>query len=127
MARVTASYLVACPEREIEARAAAIASEQSVECPLEAIGEQRIFDEIVARVEAIVPAGPGRFRVDVGIAVQTIGRNPVQFANMVFGNASLWDDVRFAGLEIPPELLTLFPRGESQDFYLTGRGIMNPG
>ena len=107
--RLRASYIVTCAESEIAARAEAIASEQSVECPLEAIGEQRILDEIVARVTAIAPAGPGRFRVDVAIAAQTIGANPVQFGNMVFGNASLWDDVQFAGLEVPDEVLALFP------------------
>jgi S-methyl-5-thioribulose 1-phosphate isomerase len=106
---LTASYLVTCAERDIAARAEAIASEQSVECPLEAISEQRILDEIVARVTAIEPAGPGRFRVDVAIAAQTIGANPVQFINMVFGNASLWDDVQFAALDVPAGVLGLFP------------------
>jgi ribulose-bisphosphate carboxylase large chain len=104
-----ASYLVTCAERDVGARAAAIASEQSVECPLEAITEQRILDEIVARVTAIEPAGAGRFRVDVAIAAQTIGANPVQFVNMVFGNASLWDDVAFVGLDIPGDVRALFP------------------
>ena len=95
--RLTATYIVSCAERDIAARADAIASEQSVECPLEAIGEQRILDEIVARVTVDRTGRPGRFRVDVAIAAQTIGTNPVQFNNMVFGNASLWDDVQFAG------------------------------
>lgn len=106
---LTASYVVTCDEGDVAARAAAIASEQSVECPLEAIGEQRILDEIVARVVAIEPAGTGRFRVDVAIAAQTIGANPAQFVNMVFGNASLWDDVTFAGLDVPESVLALFP------------------
>jgi ribulose-bisphosphate carboxylase large chain len=109
MAWLTATYFVTCPERDVEARAAAIASEQSVECPLEAIAEQRILDEIVARVTSIEPAGPGCFRVDVAVAAQTIGANPVQFVNMVFGNASLWDDVQFAGLDVPAGALALFP------------------
>lgn len=107
--RLTATYIVTCAERDVAARAEAIASEQSVECPLEAIGEQRILDEVVARVTAIAPAGAGRFRVDVAIAAQTIGTNPVQFNNMVFGNASLWDDVQFAGLEVPEQVLAMFP------------------
>ncbi len=107
--RLTASYIIACPEREVAARAAALASEQSVECPLEAIGDPRILEEIVARVTAIEPSGKGRFRVDVAIAAQTIGANPAQCLNMVFGNASLWDDVTFAGLEMPAEVLALFP------------------
>jgi ribulose-bisphosphate carboxylase large chain len=106
---LTASYIVACAEKDVAARAEAIASEQSVECPLEAITERRILDEIVARVTAIAPAGPGRFRVDVAIAAQTIGTNPVQFNNMVFGNASLWDDVQFAGLDVPDDVLAMFP------------------
>jgi ribulose-bisphosphate carboxylase large chain len=109
MGWLTASYLLTCAERDVAARAAAIASEQSVECPLEAIAEQRILDEIVAHVTAIEPAGSGRFRVDVAIAAQTIGANPVQFVNMVFGNASLWDDVAFVGLDLPDDVLALFP------------------
>jgi ribulose-bisphosphate carboxylase large chain len=106
---LTASYFVTCAEADIAARAEAIASEQSVECPLEAITEQRILDEIVARVTSIAPAGPGRFRVEVAIAAQTIGTNPVQFINMVFGNASLWDDVQFADLDVPADVLAMFP------------------
>lgn len=109
MGWLTASYIVTCAPREIEARAAAIASEQSVECPLDAIGEERILDEIVARVVGIERSGKGRFRVNVEIATQTIGRNPAQFVNMVFGNASLWDDVMFAGVELPDSVLALFP------------------
>jgi ribulose-bisphosphate carboxylase large chain len=106
---LTATYLVTCAERDVADRAAAIASEQSVECPLEAITEGRILDEIVARVSSIEAAGPGQFRVKVAIAAQTIGANPVQFINMVFGNASLWDDVTFVDLAVPDDVLSLFP------------------
>jgi ribulose-bisphosphate carboxylase large chain len=45
----------------------------------------------------------------VRVAAQTIGENPAQFVNMVFGNASLWDDVQFAGLDVPPDVLERFP------------------
>jgi ribulose-bisphosphate carboxylase large chain len=108
MSWLTATYLVDSEPERIEARAAAIASEQSVECPLEAIGEQRILDEIVARVAGIEPAGTGRYRVDVRVATQTIGANPAQFINMVFGNASLWDNVQLAGLDLPASVLDIF-------------------
>jgi ribulose-bisphosphate carboxylase large chain len=109
MGWLTASYIISCAPRDVEARAAAIASEQSVECPLEAIGDERILDEIVARVAGIERSGKGRFRVDIEIATQTIGANPAQFINMIFGNASLWDDVMFAGVELPDSILELFP------------------
>ena len=108
MSWLTATYLVDSEPGRIEARAAAIASEQSVECPLEAIGDARILDEIVARVGAIEPAGPGRYRVEVQIATQTIGTNPAQFINMVFGNASLWENVQLADLVLPDNVLDLF-------------------
>ena len=109
MSWLVATYLVESEPRQIEARAAAIASEQSVECPLEAIDDPRILDEIVARVAAIEPAGPGRYRVDVQIAAQTIGDNPAQFVNMVFGNASLWADVALVDLSLPDDVLGRFP------------------
>jgi len=108
MSWLTATYLVESEPERIEARAAAIASEQSVECPLEAIGDARILDEIVARVAAIEPDGENRYRVDVQIATQTIGTNPAQFINMVFGNASLWDNVQLADLALPPTVLERF-------------------
>ena len=131
MSRLIATYLVTCAERDVAARAAAIASEQSVECPLEAITEQRILDEIVARVASIEPAGPGKFRVEVAIAAQTIGANPVQFINMVFGNASLWDDVAFVDLAVPEDVLALFPgprhgvAGIRRLLGVTGRALTN--
>jgi ribulose-bisphosphate carboxylase large chain len=44
----------------------------------------------------------------VCIATQTIGANPAQFINMVFGNASLWDNVQLADLALPSNVLDLF-------------------
>ena len=65
MAWLTATYLIESDAGRIEERAEALAIEQSVECPLEAVRDPRIRDEIVARVAAIEPAGEGRYRVDV--------------------------------------------------------------
>jgi S-methyl-5-thioribulose 1-phosphate isomerase len=107
--RLTATYLIDSVPELIESRAEALAIEQSVECPLEAIREQRIRDEIVARVASIEPAGAGRFRVAVEIAVETTGFETAQLINMIFGNASLWEHVQLVGLELPPKLLAHFP------------------
>ncbi|MBC5798601.1 MAG: ribulose 1,5-bisphosphate carboxylase [Candidatus Eremiobacteraeota bacterium] len=104
-----ATYLVDAQPAEIEARAAAIALEQSVECPLEAIGDQRVLDEIVARVSGITLVGEQRYRVDVRIAAETTGGEPAQLMNMVFGNGSLWEHVQFVDLTLPQELLARFP------------------
>jgi ribulose-bisphosphate carboxylase large chain len=108
MAWLTTTYLIASDAARIQARAEAVAIEQSVECPLEAVRDPRILAEVVARVGAIEPAGDGWFRVDVRIAVQTTGCEPAQLMNMVFGNCSLWDDVQLVGLDLPPALLAQF-------------------
>ncbi len=106
---LTASYLVDSAAELIESRAAAIALEQSVECPLEAIGDRRVLDEIVARVAAITQVEERRHRVDVEIAAETTGGEPAQLMNMMFGNASLWDNVRFVDVRLPATLLARFP------------------
>jgi ribulose-bisphosphate carboxylase large chain len=108
MAWLTATYLIAADPEHIEARAEAVAIEQSVECPLEAVRDPRILDEVVARVAAIEPAGDGRYRVNVRIAVETTGYEPAQFMNMVFGNCSMWDDVQLVDLDLPVDLLARF-------------------
>ncbi|HEX3466319.1 MAG TPA: RuBisCO large subunit C-terminal-like domain-containing protein, partial [Candidatus Elarobacter sp.] len=109
MAWLTTTYLIESEPERIEARAEALAIEQSVECPLEAVRDPRIREEIVARVDSIEPAGANRYRVDVKIAVETVGGDVAQLINMIFGNCSLWENVQFVGLELPPALLARFP------------------
>jgi ribulose-bisphosphate carboxylase large chain len=109
MSWFTATYEIEAPADAIEARAQALAIEQSVECPLEAIGSRFVLDEIVARVAAIAPLGPNRYRVDISLSVATTGGEPAQFMNMIFGNASIWSDVRLTGLDLPQEITSHFP------------------
>jgi ribulose-bisphosphate carboxylase large chain len=109
MAWLTTTYLIDSEPERIEARAEALAIEQSVECPLEAVRDARIRDEIVARVAAIEPAGENRYRVDVKIAAETVGGDVAQLINMIFGNCSLWENVQFTGLELTAALLARFP------------------
>jgi ribulose-bisphosphate carboxylase large chain len=107
MAWITATYLIESEPGRIDERAEALAVEQSVECPMEAIHDARIREEIVARVASIEPAGDRCYRVDVRIAAQTVS-DTAQLINMVFGNCSLWDNVQLAGFALPPELLAGF-------------------
>jgi ribulose-bisphosphate carboxylase large chain len=108
MAWLTATYLIESEPERIEERAQALAIEQSVECPLEAVHDPRILEEIVARVESIEPDGPGRYRVRVRIATETVGGETAQLINMIFGNCSLWDNVQFVDVELPADLLARF-------------------
>ena len=73
--RLTAIYHVRSDARSIEARAQAIAVEQSVEMPLSAIEDQHILDEIVGKVEDISEIAPGLFAVRIGLAAATAGHD----------------------------------------------------
>ena len=100
MDRILATYRIAAGEPEIRARAQALAIEQSVEMPLEAIRDARIAREVVATVEAIRPKN-GAFEVAIGIAPATTGHETSQLVNMLFGNCSLQPDVELEDVAFP--------------------------
>ncbi|HUN39509.1 MAG TPA: RuBisCO large subunit C-terminal-like domain-containing protein [Acetobacteraceae bacterium] len=106
--RVVATYYVRGNAGSIEPRAAAIAVEQSVEMPLDAIDEPAILHDIVGEVQAIEPIAAGVFSVRIGLAVSTIGNDAGQMLNMLFGNTSLHQDVVLHDVAFPPELSKAF-------------------
>lgn len=103
--RLTATYHVRCDARAIEARAKAIAIEQSVEMPLSAIEDTHILDEIVGKVEDITEVAPGLYAVRIALAAATAGHDPGQLINMLFGNTSLQDDAILRDAEFPDALV----------------------
>lgn len=89
MSRVLATYRVHAPAAEIEQAAQALALEQSVELPLEAVRDAAIVEHVVGRVEGITEHAPGVFDVRIGLAETTMGGDVAQTLNMLFGNSSL--------------------------------------
>lgn len=108
MPRIRAHYHLAAAPEGIEARAGALALEQSIEMPLEAVDDAYVRDEVVARVEEIDELGPDRFRVVLSLSTATTGSEIGQLMNMLFGNCSLQDDVELADVELPEALLATF-------------------
>lgn len=108
MERIRATYRVAAPEAGIEARARALAIEQSVEMPLEAIDDAHVLDEVAARVESIAPRA-GAFEVVLGIAPSTTGHEASQLLNMLFGNCSLQPEVELVDVAFPAGYERSFP------------------
>ena len=106
--RLQAIYHIRSDARSIEARARAIAVEQSVEMPLSAIADEFVHAEIVGRVEGIAEQEPGLFEVRISLAAQTVGGDPGQLINMLFGNTSLHDDVTLHDVALPAELVKGF-------------------
>jgi len=108
VSRFHAIYHVRSDARSIEARAQAIAVEQSVEMPLSAIEDQSILDEIVGKVEAISDLGSGTFAVRIALARATAGNDAGQLINMLFGNTSLQEDAVLQDAEFPDAVVTAF-------------------
>ena len=106
--RLQVTYRIRCDTRSIDARASALAVEQSVEMPLTAISDEFVSTEIVGRVEAIREVEPGLFEVAISLAAATVGDDPGQLLNMLFGNSSLHEDVTLEDVELPQALTRRF-------------------
>lgn len=106
--KVIAVYRISCTADDIAARARAIAIEQSVEMPIAAIADQRVLAEFVGKVEDTTPVADGRFDARVALAVETTGLEAGQLMNILFGNASILDDVELVRVELPPSLTSQF-------------------
>ncbi len=107
-ARFLVTYHVRASAETIAARAQAIAVEQSVEMPLEAIEAPEVLRDIVGQVADIADLGAGIFAVRIALATATIGNDGAQLLNMLFGNTSLHDDVVLADVEVPSALAAVF-------------------
>lgn len=106
--RFLVTYHVRATAETIAARAKAIAVEQSVEMPLEAIGSADVLRDIVGEVAEIADCGAGRFAVRIALAVATISDDAAQLLNMLFGNTSLQDDTVLEDVEVPGTLTAAF-------------------
>ena len=108
MHRILATYRITASESESRVRAEALAAEQSVEMPVNAIFDDRVLAGVVARVESIQPHA-GFFDVTLGIAASTTGDEASQLANMLFGNCSLQPEVELIDVVFPDGYEKSFP------------------
>jgi len=104
-ARLKALYRIRSDAHAIEARARALAVEQSVEMPVAAIDDPFVRAEIVGQVETITEIEKGLFEVGIALGQETVGEDPAQLLNMLFGNSSLQDDVVLHDVELTPRLI----------------------
>lgn len=120
-------YRLQCSADAIDARARALAVEQSIEMPIEAVRDERVRTEVVGEVVTIEPSSQldDRFDVVLALAVETTGDEPGQMLNMVFGNCSLQPDVELIDLELPAPTLAKLP---GPRFGIAGwRAAIRPG
>ena len=117
MTRILAHYQISAAAADIEARAAALALEQSIEMPLSAVSSAYVRAQIVATVEGIEALSSHDHRVTLAIATATVGHDIGQLMNMLFGNCSLQNDVSLLDVELPATLVAHWP---GPRFGLTG-------
>ena len=105
---IQVTYHVRSDAPAIAERARAIAVEQSVEMPVDAIDDPTVIAEIVGRVLDVSDIGNGTFAVHIALSAATVGEDAGQLINMLFGNTSIHDDVVLADAELPPALVAGF-------------------
>jgi len=105
---IAATYRVRSAPGAIDARAEAIALEQSIEAPLAAVDDARVLREVVARVANVSPVAPDSFDVTIHLAVETTGFEAGQLLNMLFGNTSLHEDVTLVDASFPDSFTARF-------------------
>lgn len=106
--RLRATYRLHCASSAAPRRAEALALEQSIEMPVEAVTDERVLREVVARVAELAPQSDGSVLAHVDLSLESIGNDAGQLLNMLFGNSSLLDDVELVDLRIPLALAQRF-------------------
>jgi len=95
------------PEQSAQ-RAQLLAVEQSIEMPPEAVGDARVIDEVLARVERVESLADGTSLARLQLACETVCDDAGQLMNMLFGNCSLQPDVELVDIDVPPSLAQAF-------------------
>jgi S-methyl-5-thioribulose 1-phosphate isomerase len=98
------TYRVAAGRDAIEARAEALLLEQTVELPRSALHDPVARGRAVGRVASVTPAGDGH-RVVLEQPAATVGDDPGQLLNVLFGNSSLQPDIELEDVRLPPTLV----------------------
>lgn len=108
MKELLVDYRIECAAVEVEARARALAIEQSIEMPPGAVRSACVREQVAGEVLAIEPAEAGAYRVRIGLSVESSGIEAAQLLNMLFGNSSLQPSLRLEDFAMPDAALRDF-------------------
>ena len=106
--RIDVTYRLHVAAGQAAHRARLLAVEQSIEMPPEAVGEARLLDEVLARVERVEPQADGTTLARLQLACETVCEDAGQLMNMLFGNCSLQPDVELVDIDVPDSLASAF-------------------
>lgn len=121
---LVATYRIRTNQREAQARAQALAIEQSVEMPPEAIADAALRTTMTARVESLIRApveaqfsapAHGAARPDehwlarISFSPRSFDADPLQLLNVLFGNCALQTDVELLDASLPAAFTASMP------------------
>ncbi|MCB1385978.1 MAG: ribulose 1,5-bisphosphate carboxylase [Nitratireductor sp.] len=110
MDRFAVTYrLVAGSRADAEELAEAIALEDTVEIPRDVVPKGYIEDVVLGRVLDLVQVDDTVWRARVGYHIDAVGRELLQFINVMLGNASILKGVKAIDLTPNVEVRTRFP------------------
>jgi ribulose-bisphosphate carboxylase large chain len=101
---IVITYRVRADPGSIESRADALLLEQTVELPRSALHDPVAQNLAVGRVTSIQAIEDGH-RVVLEQPSATVGDDPAQLLNVLFGNSSLQPDVELEDVALPPVLM----------------------
>ncbi|MEO9825084.1 MAG: RuBisCO large subunit C-terminal-like domain-containing protein [Paracoccaceae bacterium] len=110
MERFDVTYRIfADDQNDAEARADAIALEDTVEIPRDVVPKGYIEDIVLGRVKDVVPETDHTWRANVSFHIDAAGRELPQFLNVVLGNASILKGVKAIDLTPNQDVIDRFP------------------
>ena len=108
METLRVTYRLHVDAESAAARAEEVAREQTVEVPRSAITDRFVEKEIMGRVEALEIDPDGGHLATIAFPAATTAFDPSQLLNVLFGIASLFDDVECVDAEFPLSMLPAF-------------------
>lgn len=106
--RIEVTYRLTGTPQTAEARAQALALEQSIEMPAEAVRDERVLRDVVARVVSVTAQPDGSHLARLSLSTESVGEDAGQLMNMLFGNSSLHSDVEVLDVRVPAALAAHF-------------------
>ena len=101
--RFTVTYRLRATSRtDAQARAEAIALEQTVEVPRDVVPSGYVQDEILGRVEDLGPLAEDVWQATLSYSPDAAGAEFTQFLNVVFGNSSIQSGIRVTAIDPGP-------------------------
>lgn len=104
-------WLGVADEQEARARALDLCIEQTVEIPRDIVPAGYVEDEVVGRLEALLPGRDERagFLADISYSEDDVGGDFLQLLNIIFGNSSIKTSTRVEAIQLSDGLRALCP------------------